>query len=56
MLDGKLKCCLLMAKFFVSFILCLGNVDFWKADEKTISVIYRFAYSPFVVSFMCIII
>ena len=30
--------------------------DFWKADEKTISVIYRFAYFPSVVSFMCTII
>ena len=29
---------------------------FLEADEKTISVIYRFAYFPFAVSFMCTII
>ena len=40
-------------QFFFSFILCLWNVDFWKAYEKMISVIYKFAYFPFVVSFMC---
>ena len=43
-------------QIFFSFILCLSNVDFWKADEKTISVIYRFAYFPFVVSFTCTIV
>ena len=43
-------------QIFFSFILCLWDVDFWKADEKTISVIHRFAYFPFVVSFMCTII
>ena len=36
-------------QIFFSFILCLWNVDFWKADEKTVSVICRFAYFLFVV-------
>ena len=43
-------------QIFFSFILCLVNVGFWKVDEKKISVIYRFAYFPFVVSVMCTII
>ena len=40
-------------QIFFSFILCLWHADFWKADEKTILVIYRFAYSPFAVYFIC---
>ena len=54
MLDGKSECCLLVANFFsASFYVFVLHVDFWKAHEKTISVICRFSYFPFVVSFMC---
>ena len=51
-LDGKSKCCLLVAKFFSASFYVFEMFDFWKADEKTISVTYRFAHFPFVVSFM----
>ena len=35
------------------FEILLRNVDFWKADEKTISVIYRFAYF-FLLFLLCV--
>ena len=53
--ESVTKVNLQMVQFFSVHSMSL-NVDFWKADEKTISVIYWFAYFPFAVFFMCTII
>ena len=52
MLDEKPKCCLLLAESFFRFILCLRYVDFWKADERTLSVIYGIGLPTFLLLFL----